>query len=73
MSSASGTVQGTPAPIYACQEPLCLHKWTRKSEEACEHTIQRLIDLSVGDTGQVGRYVCEACGAELVRPYEAYQ
>ncbi len=75
MSSASGTVQTPPQPMFSCQEATYLHKWARLSDVAgaCEHTVQRLIDMSLGDTGQMGRYACADCGEEIVRPYVPFQ
>jgi hypothetical protein len=76
MASANGSVQAPPQPMFACQEPTCLHKWARPSDTAtdCTHTVQRLIDLALDGAGPtLGRYFCEACGTEIVRPYVAFQ
>lgn len=69
MASADGSVQGPPQPMFACQELGCLHKWTRPPNAAsdCTHTIQRLIDVSVGDSRPMGRYVCADCGTDVAR------
>jgi hypothetical protein len=72
MASTNGSFQAPPQPMFACQELSCLHKWARPSDAAtdCAHTVQRLIDLSLGDTGLIGRYFCAECATEIVRPYE---
>ena len=71
MPSGNGSVLIPPQPMFACQEPVCLHQWARPSDaEDCEHTIQRLIDLSFEDNRPMGRYVCVACGTEIIRPYK---
>jgi hypothetical protein len=74
MAAASKTVQAPPQSMYACQNPICLHKWARLSDaelfsepsqtkaataelsRACAHTVQRLIDMSLGDTRRMGCY-----------------
>ena len=70
MASADGTAQVPPQPMFACQEHSCMHKWAR----VCEHTVQRLIDVSYSDTSKppMGRYGCADCFAEIIRPYEEY-
>jgi hypothetical protein len=76
-----------PTPIFACQEVSCLYQWARlpdgevtrlqtkwktQGNPACAHPNQRLIDLSLGDTGPVmALYYCADCGKESVRPIEA--
>ena len=55
--------------MFACQDPACLHKWARppKAEPHCAHSVQRLIDVSVGDSRLMGRYVCADCGMDVAR------
>ena len=55
--------------MFACRESACLYKWARppKAVQDCAHTIQRLIDVSVGDSRSIGRYVCADCGTDVAR------
>jgi hypothetical protein len=47
-------------------------KWTFGTP--CEHRVQHLSDTAMADTGvMMGMYYCDACGAEICRPYRAYQ
>src|ERR1041385_1012716 len=73
MASADGTVQAPPQPMFACQDPSCLHKWARPTDtKACEHTVECLIDVSFSDGSLMGRYACAECGKESIRPYQDY-
>ena len=79
-------------PMFACQERSCLYQWARppdaevtrlqtkwktQGNPACAHPNQRLIDLSLGDTGPVMAlyyyyyYYYAECSKEFVRPIEA--
>ena len=69
MASADGSIQGPPQPMFVCQELACLHQWARPPKAApdCAHTIQRLIDVSIGDSCPMERYVCADCGTDVAR------